>query len=101
MLTKKSTAPPARLGSAHLRVSGEDHPDRLSRRLDLTLAEEPIRPKRGVQRQVPEVGPGGGCVRVVLQQPAHHSNRRAVRRREVQRQVAVALLGAGLRARRP
>ena len=93
-------------GSAHLRVGGEDHPDRLSRRLDHmahgAIFPDLLRPQREVQRQVPVRVLGGGCVRVVLQQPAHHSNRRAVLRREVQRQAAPAvLLGAGLRARRP
>ena len=93
--------------AAHLRVCGEDHPDHLTRRLDLLAVaySEYIwgRPQRVVQRQVPVVVLGGGCVRVVLQQPAHHSSRRAVLRREVQRQVAVVVvrLGAGLRARRP
>ena len=86
--------------AAHLRVGGEDHPDRLTRRIDLLV--ELVRPQREVQRQVPVLGLGGGCVRVVLQQPTHHSNRRAVLRRVVQRQLAPpVLLGAGLRARRP
>ena len=63
-----------------------------------------VRPQRELQRQEPLVvvpGLGGGCVRVVLQQPAHHRNRRAEDRREVQRQEAAGLLGAGLRARGP
>ena len=85
---------------AYLRVRGEDHPDRLSRRLDPLAVSG--RPQREVQRQVPVAGLGGGCVRVVLQQPVHHSSRRAALRREVQRQPVVAvLLGADLRARRP
>ena len=91
--------------AAYLRVGGEDHPDRLTRRLDLLVeVAARARPQRVVQRQVLPVvraGLGGGCVRVVLQQPAHHTNRRPVVRRGVQRQPVSGLLGAGLRARRP
>ncbi len=95
------------MGNAHLWVGGEDHPDRLTRRLDptnLNTYVQTLCPQREVQRQPPHNVFGGGCVRVVLQQPTHHSHRRAVLRREVQRQLAAhaaALLGAGLRARRP